>query len=197
MENTLQGEPGHHDRILVDELVPKAIPLQRGDVIVFTDPGNWLAGEQAIVTPPTSPVGAATEWVLSLVGLSGQDADDHLVKRVIGLPGDRVTCCNALGQMSVNGVPLDEPYVRIPAGLTDVSRDPFTATVPAGGVWVMGDNRYDSSDSRFHTGTPTHGAVPVTDIVGRAFVISWPANRWTWLSNYPETFAAIPVAAPE
>ena len=133
--------------------------------------------------------------MLSLVGLSGQDSNNHLVKRVIGLPGDHVTCCNALGQMSINGVPLEEPYARVPAGRTDVSRDPFTTTVPAGGVWVMGDNRYNSSDSRFHTDTPTHGAVPLNDIVGRAFVISWPIPRWTWLSNYPNTFTAIPAAS--
>lgn len=194
METTLLGEPGHHDRILVDELVPHLIGLQRGDVIVFTDPGGWLTGDQPAVAPPSNPIAAAGDWVLSLVGLSPQDANDHLVKRVIGLPGDHVTCCNALGQVSVNGVPLNEPYAHIPAGYTAASRIPFDITVRAGDVWVMGDNRWNSEDSVAHQTTRTGGGVPVKDIVGRAFVISWPINRWRFLSNYPDTFDGVPAA---
>lgn len=192
MENTLLGDPGHHDRILVDELVPGLVPLQRGDVIVFTDPGGWLEGDQPQVAPPSTPVAAAADWVLSIVGLSPQDANDHLVKRVIGLPGDHVVCCNALGQMTLNGTPLQEPYARIPAGFSAASREPFDITVRAGDVWVMGDNRYNSADSVYHQHTATGGGVPMKDIVGRAFVISWPINRWTFLSNYPTTFAGVP-----
>ena len=183
MQNTLQV----HDRILVNELVPGLIPLQRGDVVVFEDPGGWL--DQPYVAPPSNGVQAAGEWVLSLFGLSTQDANDHLVKRVIGLPGDHVVCCNPLGQMSVNGVPLKEPYVVKQPGSAAVSAVGFDVRVPKDRLWVMGDNRYNSEDSRFHPDVPDHGYVPVEDVVGRAFVISWPVTHWTWLSDYPDTFA--------
>jgi signal peptidase I len=110
---------------------------------------------------------------------------------VIGLPGDHVTCCNALGQMSVNGTPLDEPYVIKQSGSTAVSGIPFDVTVPKDSLWVMGDNRYNSEDSRFHGDTPTKGYVPISDVVGRAFVVSWPVTNWSWLTDYPETFAGV------
>jgi signal peptidase I len=185
MQDTLQVG----DRILVNELVPGLIPLQRGDVVVFKDPGGWLTG--SYTQPPSNPVEAAGDWVLSLVGLSTQDANDHLVKRVIGLPGDHVTCCNALGQMSVNGTPVLEPYVVKQPGSNAVSGVPFDITVPKNRLWVMGDNRYNSEDSRFHADTATKGFVPIPDVVGRAFVISWPVSHWSWLSDYPETFGAV------
>ena len=188
MEDTLHV----NDRILVNELVPGLIPLQRGDVVVFRDPGDWLEPAEPTAT---GPVGAAADWVLSLVGLSTTDANDHLIKRVIGLPGDHVKCCNALGQMSVNGTPLVEPYVLKQQGTSAVSGTSFNVTVPKNDLWVMGDNRYDSKDSRYNTDTPTHGFVPVKDVVGRAFVISWPITRWAYLSDYPETFTGIPPAS--
>jgi signal peptidase I len=168
MENTLQI----NDRIIVDELTPKVTPLKRGDVIVFTDPGGWLAG--------------------------GELADgDHLVKRVIGLPGDKVACCNASGQTQVNGVSLSEPYVKAPdtAQETQYSDKTFSVTVPAGSVWVEGDNRGDSSDSRYHQGLPTGGFVPESDIVGKAVVITWPIKHWTWLGDYPSVFRGASAAA--
>jgi signal peptidase I len=185
MQHTLQVG----DRILVNELVPGLIPLQRGDVVVFTDPGGWLHNDP--VAPPTNPVSAAGEWVLSLVGLSTQDANDHLVKRVIGLPGDHVTCCNALGQMSVDGSPLQEPYAVLQPGSSAVSGTAFDITVPKGRLWVMGDNRYDSADSRYNRDTLSKGYVPVSDVVGRAFVVSWPVSHWSWLSDYPSTFDGV------
>ena len=190
METTLLGDPGHHDRILVDELVPRLVPLQRGDVVVFTDPGDWLTGETTPVGPPSTPIAAARDWVLSLIGLSPQDANDHLVKRVIGLPGDHVVCCSATGALTINGAPLTEPYAQVPAGLTNRSREKFDVTVKKGEVWVMGDNRYNSADSAYH-----HQGVPISDVVGRAFVISWPVSRWTYLGDYPDTFAKVPVPA--
>ncbi|MDH2442739.1 signal peptidase I [Amnibacterium sp. CER49] len=184
MEDTLLV----NDRILVNELVPHLMPLERGDVVVFKDPGGWLDAPAPVAQ---NPVAGAADWVLSLFGLSSQDANDHLIKRVIGLPGDHVTCCNALGQMSVNGSPLDEPYVLKQPGTTAVSGTSFDVTVPKDSLWVMGDNRYDSKDSRYNTDTATHGFVPIKDVVGRAFVISWPVTRWTYLSNYPDTFAGV------
>ncbi len=193
MENTLYGDDVKgHDRILVNELVPKLIPLQRGDVVVFTDPGGWL--EEAPPTTPMTPVAGAADWVLGIVGLSTQDSNNHLVKRVIGLPGDHVKCCNALGQMSVNGVPINEPYIVKPPGMTAASGTDFDKVVPKGMLWVMGDNRYNSKDSRYNPDATDHGFVPVSDVVGRAFVISWPVSRWTVLSNYPDTFAGVPSA---
>ena len=185
MENTLQI----NDRIIVNELVPKLVAVQHGDVVVFKDPGGWLEG-QPTVTEPNAFVGAV-DWVLSVVGLSAPDSNDHLIKRVIGLPGDKVSCCNAFGQMSVNGIPLNETYLDLPAGVTKASGNDFSVTVPKNSLWVMGDNRYDSRDSRFNTQGPTKGFVPMGDVVGRAFVISWPASHWTWLDNYPNVFAGV------
>ena len=110
MENTLLIK----DRILVNELEPRLIPVHHGDVVVFTDPGGWLPAQPQTAAP--NPVAQAIDGALSLVGLSASDSDDHLIKRVIGLPGDRVQCCNALGQLMVNGVPLKEPYTIVPSG---------------------------------------------------------------------------------
>ena len=184
MQNTLQVG----DRILVNELVPGFSPLQRGDVIVFRDPGGWL---QETPRPARPPVAAAGEWVLSLVGLSTDDSNDHLIKRVIGLPGDHVKCCNALGQVTVNGSPLEEPYV-VRSGETAASVDFNEVVVPPGRLWVMGDNRYRSGDSRYRRTTASRGFVPLTDVVGRAFVVSWPVSRWSYLTDYPDVFDGVP-----
>ncbi|GAA2753886.1 signal peptidase I [Amnibacterium kyonggiense] len=192
MEPTLLGEPGHHDRILVDELVPRLVPIRRGDVVVFTDPGGWLGGEQTASATPSTPVAEAADALLSLVGLSTRDSDDHLVKRVIGLPGDHVACCDPLGRVTVDGAPLDEPYTRLPAGTRLESRVPFDVVVRPGDLWVMGDNRWDSADSRYHQGSAEHGGVPTRDVVGRASVVSWPVDRWRWIDDYPATFAGVP-----
>ncbi len=178
MESTLMV----NDRIIVNQLVPEVVPLERGDIVVFRDPGGWLP---AMPETPQAPLEAAADWVLSLIGLSASDSDEHLVKRIIGLPGDRITCCNDLGQLSINGVPLDEPYVLLPPDTIDVSGQDFQEDVPEGTLWVMGDNRYDSSDSRFN------GVVPIADVVGRAVVVSWPIDRWQWLDNYPLVFDGV------
>ena len=191
MENTLLGDPGHHDRILVDRLVPGLIPLERGDVVVFTDPGGWLARDGLGTQQPAAK--GPVQQVLAAIDPFGADDNDHLVKRVIGLPGDHVACCTARGQMTVNGAPLVEPYVHLPSGVTAVSKDAFQAVVPKDGLWVMGDNRYDSADSRYNRDTPSKGFVPIENVTGRAFVVSWPVSRWTWLSNSPATFAGVPV----
>ncbi|MFD4420274.1 signal peptidase I [Agromyces sp. NPDC058484] len=188
MEETLVRD----DRIIVNQLVPELAPIERGDVVVFQDPGGWLP---ARVETPQPPLVAAVDWFLAFVGLSAPDSNDHLVKRVIGLPGDHVICCNALGQMSVNGVPLDEPYVALPPGETKVSRDDFDKVVPDDSLWVMGDNRYNSKDSRYNGETPLKGFVPVENVVGRAFVVSWPISNWAWLGNYPEVFEGVDQAA--
>jgi signal peptidase I len=178
-----------NDRIIVNQLEPKLIPIERGDVVVFRDPGGWLLPQTPL---EQNPVIAAVDWVMAAVGLSAPDSNDHLIKRVIGLPGDHVTCCNPLGQMSVNDVPLSEPYVSLPAGETSVSQDDFDIVVPDGSLWVMGDNRYNSKDSRYNTETPGKGFVPIDNVVGRALVISWPTARWSWLDDYSEVFQGVP-----
>lgn len=184
MEDTLEI----NDRIIVNELVPRFNPIQHGDVVVFKDPGGWLNPRSE---PEPNWFAGSIDWALSVVGLSAPDSNDHLIKRVIGLPGDTVECCNVFGQMSVNGVPLSEPYLKLPAGVSKASGTDFKVTVPKDSLWVMGDNRYDSADSRYNTNKPGKGFVPIENVVGKAFVISWPMSRWTWLDNYPTVFAGV------
>jgi signal peptidase I len=195
MENTLIGNPNQNlaDKVIVNELVPDIVPLAHGDVIVFKDPGGWLPARAATTS---SPAQQGVEWVLSLFGLASPDNDGHLIKRVIGLPGDTVVCCTPTGQLTVNGTPLVEPYIKLPEGVTKASEVDFNVTVPANSLWVMGDNRYNSLDSRFQVDKPGHGFAGVSDVVGRAFVVSWPIPNWKWLSNYPETFALVPAPEP-
>jgi signal peptidase I len=187
MESTLEI----NDRIIVNQLTPSLFPLENGDVVVFRDPGGWLPPQAPVQQPPLV---AALDWMLSVVGLSAPDSNDHLIKRVIGLPGDKVSCCNALGQMSVNGIPLVEPYAKLPSGISKVSDLDFDVTVPDGYLWVMGDNRYNSRDSRYNRDKPGGGFVPITNVVGRAFVVSWPLDRWGWLDDYPSTFRGVAAA---
>ncbi len=188
MEQTLMID----DRVIVNELVPKAVAVDHGDIVVFKDPGGWLPAR-----PPVEVTGiqAGTEWVLSLFGLASPDSNDHLIKRVIGLPGDTVQCCSADGKIMVNGVAITEPYITIPAGESRASAIDFNVTVPEGSLFVMGDTRYNSTDSRYNTDTPGGGCVGLDNVVGRAFVLSWPMSHWGWLSNYPEVFADVPDAS--
>ncbi|HEU0207299.1 MAG TPA: signal peptidase I [Pseudolysinimonas sp.] len=179
-----------NDRIIVNELEPKLVPIQHGDIVVFKDPGGWLPPGTSTAEP--NAVAAFFDWALSIVGLTAPDSNDHLIKRVIGLPGDVVACCNAYGQMTVNGVPLDESkYLKLPPGVTKVSKDDFSVTVPPNSLWVMGDNRYNSADSRYNRDKPGNGFVPYDDVVGRAVLISWPIDRWTLLDNYPVVFSGV------
>jgi signal peptidase I len=177
-----------NDRIIVNELVPDLTPIERGDVVVFKDPGGWLTPQPQV---QQNPVVGFFEWLLSFVGLTAPDSNDHLIKRVIGLPGDTVACCNEFGQMTVNGVPLEEPYVQLAPNVTAVSKEDFEVTVPEHSLWVMGDNRYNSCDSRCNVNTPSKGFVPFDNVVGRAILISWPIDRWTWLDNYEFVFTGV------
>ena len=180
MENTLQV----NDRVIVSLLTPTLSPIQRGDVVVFTDPGGWL-GPENVVPQASSPV---TD-VLAFLGLAAPDDNDHLIKRVIGLPGDKVSCCSATGQLMVNGTPLVEPYITLPPGVTQSDEYTFKVTVPKGDIWVMGDNRDMSADSAYHYyRKDVSPYVPISDVTGKALVISWPINHWSVLSNFPATF---------
>lgn len=175
------------DRILVNELVPGPFDLQRGDVVVFADPGGWL---DPPVEEPRGPVVEGLVAALAFVGVLPQDSGQHLVKRLIGLPGDHVACTPG-GPTTVNGVALDESYLAAGA---DPCQDPFDVVVPAGALWVEGDNREHSGDSRRHLGEPGGGMVPVDDVVGRAVVTAWPLDRLAWLSRHGDVFAAVPAA---
>ncbi len=183
MEHTLEI----NDRILVNQLVPKVIGVERGDIVVFRDPGGWLQLAPSVNTAAPSPL----ESVLQSIGLAADTSSDYVVKRVIGIGGDHVACCDADGRVTVNGVPLNEPYIVIPPGETRASKIDFDVTVPEGSVWVMGDNRYNSRDSRYNQDQPGKGFVAESEIVGRAFLLNWPLNRFTWLGNYPDTFTGV------
>ncbi len=174
------------DRIIVNELVPNVIPIERGDVVVFKDPGGWLGQP---VTTEQSPITAGVDWFLSAFGLTAPDSSQHLVKRVIGIGGDHVVCCSADGKLTINGKVINEKYLGKAINPSEVK---FDVTVPIGSIWVMGDNRPNSEDSRFHGDLPSKGFVGKQFIVGRAIVISWPFAHWTWLDNYSNVFKDVP-----
>jgi signal peptidase I len=175
-----------NDRIFVNLLVPEPFALSHGDVVVFKDTKGWLPPTPQKADGPFSGV----EDGLTFVGLLPDNSEQHLVKRVIGLPGDHVVCCDAGGKITVNGAALDETYVN-PAEVPAVRT--FDVVIPQGKVWVMGDNRNHSADSRAHTDT-NGGFVDISDIEGKAAVIAWPMNRWAALDNYPDVFKNVPPA---
>nr|BFD93459.1 hypothetical protein KitaXyl93_48190 [Kitasatospora sp. Xyl93] len=162
------------DRVMVDKLTPWfGSEPQRGDIVVFKDPGGWL--ERDHEPSDEGPVLGVTKQVLTFVGLLPSDDEQDLIKRVIGVGGDTVECCDAQGRLSVNGRPVEEPYL---APGNPPSRQIFKVLVPRGRLWVMGDHRDVSADSRFHMGNPGQGTIPLGDVVGRAFVIAWPLDRF-------------------
>lgn len=178
MQNTLQ----QGDRVLVDKLTPWfGSKPERGEVVVFHDPDSWLRDEP---TPTPNPV----QKVLSWIGLMPSAEEKDLIKRVIGVGGDTVQC-KGTGPLVVNGKALNEPYVY--PGNTPCSQDDqggtFKVKVPKGFIWVMGDHRQNSRDSRYNQSDKNHGMVPVDKVVGRAIVKAWPINRWGTLP-VPDTF---------
>ncbi len=173
MEPTLELD----DRILVTKWRPGVLDLRRGDIVVFKDPGGWLTPSNDDADSPLEKAGKA---VLTFTGLLPEDAGEHLVKRIVGLPGETVECCDDSGFILINGEPLDEPY--LPEGI-DPSLIEFSTTVPDNYVWMMGDNRPYSADSRAHQGRPGGGSIPINSIVGTAFVTVWPFSNWHSLSN--------------
>ncbi len=186
MENTLQVG----DRVLVNKVVYHFRGIARGDVIVFSGQDSW--GPDA--PPPSSdPVVRIFDDVLSGIGL--QNNQTYYIKRVIGLPGDHVACCTD-GKVTVNGVPLSEGSYVYPGN--PPSSFKFSEVVPVGHLWVMGDHRSDSEDSRYNTGDPGGGARPENQVVGRAFLIIWPPSQIRDLP-IPSTFqqAALSAAAAE
>jgi signal peptidase I len=190
MEDTLQGGPEYHggptaghpyDRVLVNKLVYDFRDPHRGEIIVFKKPPGWP--NESTYTTPSNPVLHFFHDVGSAIGVVPSGGSDF-IKRVIGVAGDHVVCCNAAHQVTVNGRALDEPYIDLTTA--DPSQHataytPFDRTVPNGELFVMGDHRDDSSDSR------EHGYVPVSDVIGRAFVVIWPVADWKTLP-VPATF---------
>ncbi|ARD41937.1 signal peptidase I [Actinomyces gaoshouyii] len=160
--------------------------LRRGDIVVFRDPGSWLD-----TTDPTGFRGALRDFAIA-IRLLPEGSGHHLIKRVIGMPGDRVVA-DGHGGLTVNGVQIHEPYLR-PG--TSPSTTPFDVVVPEGCVWVMGDNRSNSADSRFHTSDAHGGALPLTDVVGVAKGIVWPFSHWGTLAGGREAFKEVPAADP-
>ncbi|MEU1310457.1 signal peptidase I [Streptomyces cinnamoneus] len=175
------------DRVLVDKLTPWfGSRPERGDVVVFQDPGGWLDGEQSYGGHDPVVVKQVKEG-LAAIGLLPSAGEQDLIKRVIGTGGDTVKCCDTDGRVTVNGKPLIEPYVH-PGN--PPSQLKFEVKVPAGRLFVMGDHRSDSADSRYHLTEPGQGTIAESQVVGRAVVIAWPLGHWRGLSQ-PEPFAAV------
>lgn len=180
------------DRVIVSKLTPGPFTLGHGDIVVFEDPGGWL--DPDVVPAEQTGITATINQGLTWVGLLPEDKGNHLIKRVIGLPGDRVECCDDDGRLIVNGTSIDEPYVNFGDEPSEIM---FDITVPPGKIWVMGDHRSDSRDSRYQPedgrgGLSESGTVPTDRVVGRAFAVVWPLTNLQWLSEPKATFENVP-----
>ncbi|MFT6563809.1 MAG: signal peptidase I [Actinomycetes bacterium] len=162
MENTLQID----DRILASKITTSISGVKRGEIIVFKDPGGWLPKSKSDVGPVSQ--------VLEFIGLLPSSAGDDLVKRAIALGGDRIICCDANGQIVLNGVALNEPYIKRRGGTDQVA---FDVVVPQDSVFVMGDNRGASADSRYHL-QQNDGGIPLGNVVGRVVLKVWPLDQF-------------------
>lgn len=182
--NSMQDTLQIGDRVLVDKLTPWfGSEPERGEVVVFNDPGGWL--------PEQNVEQNFVQTAFSFIGLMPSADEKDLIKRVIGVGGDTVECKKG-GPVEVNGKPLDEPYLY--PGNTPCDDKPFgPIKVPEGRMWVMGDHREDSLDSRYHDKNH-NGTVPMDKAVGRAVVVAWPLDRWGTLP-VPETFEQNGLAA--
>ncbi len=190
MENTLEV----NDRVLVNKLVYDVRGIHRGDIVVFNGNGSWDPGT---VPTDTNFLVKFGNGFASMFGFGHPGA--ILVKRVIGLPGDQVACCDAQGRVTVNGVPLTGQSYLYPGDAPSEIR--FNINVLPGRLWVMGDHRLISDDSRSHQGDPGGGTVPESAVIGRAFVIIWPPSRWRFLPipgtfEQPKLNAAAAAAGP-
>ena len=165
MENTLQVG----DRVMVNKLAYTFGDIQRGDVVVFSGVDSWDPEIQ--VADSGNPITDALRSVAGAFGFATPNEKDY-IKRVIGLPGDHVECCDKQGRITVNGVPLNEEEYLYNGNKP--SEDTFNVWVPDDRIWVMGDHRAASADSRAHIGDPGGGAIPIDSVVGRAFVVIWP-----------------------
>lgn len=181
MENTLLPS----DRIVASKITTHFSGVQRGQVVVFKDPGGWLPAPG----PAPGGLSGAVHSLFTFIGLLPSDSGSDLVKRVIGVGGDHIVCCDIDGHIQLNGKSLIEPYIK-PGDTTDQVL--FDVVVPKDNIFVMGDNRSNSRDSRYHLRV-RDGGVPVKDVVGNVFVTVWPLSRFTFMS-IPDTFSDIPSA---
>ena len=171
MENTLQIK----DRVAVNKIPFLSKTINRGDVVVFRDPNNWLP---EIVDYGTNKYVAKAKSALVAVGVLPNPAKQYLVKRVIGVAGDHIVCCTKDGKLSINDVEVTEPYIY--AG-NKPSEMKFDVTVPAGKIWVMGDHRGASADSRYHQEDVNKGFVPLSKVTGRVVAVIWPFKDITYV----------------
>ena len=173
MENTLQID----DRVAVNRIPFISNNIKRGDVVVFRDPDNWLPAAD-IETAPF--VIAKAKAALVAVGVLPNPAKQYLVKRVVGVAGDRVICCTTTGKITVNGQEMVEPYIYAGNVPSDMN---FDVTVPKGKLWVMGDHRGASADSRYHQEDINKGFVPVDRVTGRVLAVIWPIKNIALVPN--------------
>ncbi|MBI3428641.1 MAG: signal peptidase I [Actinobacteria bacterium] len=174
MENTLRI----NDRVAVNKVPFISKTFKRGDIVVFRDPDNWLS-EPAPTTGPV--ILTKLQEGLIAVGVLPNPAKQHLVKRVIGVAGDHVVCCDNNKMITVNGKALNEPYIFKGDNPSDMN---FDVTVPTGKIWVMGDHRGASADSRYHQDDINKGMVPVSKVVGRVVAVIWPSNHAKIISRF-------------
>ena len=175
-----------NDRVIVNKFWNFFSEVKRGDVVVFRDPGGWLP--PAYEEKRSAPLKALRNGLV-FVGLAPDPAKQHLIKRVIGVGGDRIVCCDKSGSLLVNGKHVKENYLyegNKPSEMT------FDVTVPKGYIWAMGDHRAASEDSRYHQEDSNKGMVPLNKVVGRAFMIIWPVGHFSLLPR-PEALTAIPL----
>ena len=168
MQNTLQIK----DRVAVNKLPFISKSIDRGDVVVFRDPANWLP---AVTQESGNSIISKAKEVLIFTGVLPNPAKQYLVKRVIGVAGDHIICCDSTGGLTINGKKTNEPYIF--AGNKPSEMD-FNVTVPEGKIWVMGDHRGASADSRYHQDDVNNGMVPVSKVTGRVFGIIWPFDHF-------------------
>ncbi len=173
MENTLQVG----DRIAVNKFGALFSEIKRGEIVVFADPDNWLG--QAPNDQSSGLMGQGKNLLIT-IGVVPDPAKQYLIKRVIGVGGDTVICCDDQERLTVNGKSISEPYVY---ENDKASESNFNVTVPEGFIWVMGDHRGASSDSRFHTNDVNAGMVPLSKVVGRATFIVWPISNLDFLEK--------------
>jgi signal peptidase I len=171
MENTLQVE----DRVAVNKIPFISQSIDRGDVVVFRDPNNWLP---EMLDYGTNKYVAQAKSALVAVGVLPNPAKQYLVKRVIGVEGDRIVCCSKDSKLTINGVEVTEPYIF--AG-NKPSELEFDVTVPKGKLWVMGDHRGASADSRYHQEDINKGFIPVSKVTGRIVAVIWPFKNITYV----------------
>jgi signal peptidase I len=175
------------DRVLVNKLVYRMRDVHRGEIVVFNGSGTGFTESESVIPPPRNGVERASRAVQRVIG-AGAPGERDFVKRVIAVGGDTVACCDAQGRVTVNNVSLDEPYIFENSPL-DAGRTFAPFKVPQGQLWVMGDHRGDSGDSRFN------GPIPEDRVIGRAFVRVWPVSRFGFL-RVPETFSKTHAAGP-